>query len=113
LTAKFVVITARPVNIPPTGPNWMAAEIVGLLAHSVVGQVWFSAAQCPVATIWLDHMSSTTTTSSAITHAGLRPNPRRYAIAQAALQPISTPNSTQPNTGRRSSGLIAIWKPAA
>ncbi|CAG6926848.1 hypothetical protein PICSAR10_03907 [Mycobacterium avium subsp. paratuberculosis] len=63
--------------MPPTGPNWMAAEMVGLLAHNVVGQVWLSAAQCGLATRLFDHISKTTTTSSASTHAGLRPKPRR------------------------------------
>src|ERR1700744_3996257 len=104
------MITASPVSIPPTGPNCSAAEIVGLVAHNVVGQVWFSEAHCVVATTLFDHMSKTTIRISAITHAGRRPNPRQYCRAQAALHRISTPKSTHPGPGSCSWELIAIWK---
>ncbi|CNI86158.1 Uncharacterised protein [Mycobacterium tuberculosis] len=79
----------------------------------MVGQVWLSAAHCGDATTLLDHISSTTTMISAITHAGRRPNPRKYATAHAALHAISTPNSTHAVMGCRKSELIAVWKPSA
>ena len=55
----------------------MAAEIVALVAHSVVGQDWLFSAHCSDATNSVDSISATTTTISASTHAGLRPNPCR------------------------------------
>jgi len=57
--------------------------------------------------------SAVTTTISASTHAGLRPNPCRYAIALAALHPISTANSSHPIAGWSNFGLTAIWKYSA
>jgi hypothetical protein len=69
--------TATPAAIPATGPNCRAAETVALVAHNVVGQVWLSSSHCRDATAKVDSTSRTTTTISAITQAGLRPNPRR------------------------------------
>ena len=55
----------------------MAAEIVALVAHSVVGQDWLFSAHWSDATNSVDSISATTTASSASTQAGRRPNPCR------------------------------------
>ena len=55
----------------------MAAEIVALVAHSVVGQDWLFSAHWSDATNSVDSISATTMASSASTQAGLRPNPFR------------------------------------
>src|SRR6476469_5879253 len=108
LTTVLSVITTAPVSIPGIGPIRIAAEIVALVAHNVVGQDWLSSAHWSEAMNRVDSISAVTTTISASTHAGLRPNPCRYATAQAALQPISTANSSHPIVGRSRSWLIAI-----
>ncbi len=36
----MAAITTSPVSIPAIGPRRIAAEIVALVAHSVVGQDW-------------------------------------------------------------------------
>src|SRR6476620_3486608 len=112
-TTVLAIITATPASMPGIGPNWIAAEIVALVAHNVVGHDWLSSAHCAEATNSVDSTSATTTTISAITQARLRPNPCRYATAQATLQPIRTANSSQPAVGWSRSALIAIWKPSA
>ncbi|PQM44024.1 hypothetical protein C1Y40_05817 [Mycobacterium talmoniae] len=73
----LAAITARPVSIPPTEPNWIAADTVALVAHNVVGQDWLLSAHAREATTSVDNTSATTTASSASTQAGRRPNPRR------------------------------------
>src|SRR5215831_9754924 len=113
LTTVLTIITTTPASMPGIGPIRIAAEIVALVAHNVVGHDWLSSAHCSDATNFVDSTRADTTTISATTHAGVRPNPCRYATAQAALQPISTANSSQPTAGWSSAGLIAIWKPSA
>src|SRR6478736_6567845 len=108
LTTVLAIITTTPASIPGIGPIRIATEIVALVAHNVVGHDWLSNAHWSDAMNAVDSISEVTTTSSASTHAGLRPNPFRYATAQAALQPISTANSSHPIAGWSSSWLIAI-----
>ncbi len=43
-TTVLAIITATPASIPAIGPGRMAAEIVALVAHSVVGHDWLSSA---------------------------------------------------------------------
>ena len=57
--------------------NLTAAEIVALVAHSVVGQDWLSAIHRSEATTSVDRISATATASSAATQAGRRPTPCR------------------------------------
>ena len=63
--------------------------MVALVAHSVVAravvQLHSSEATGPV-----DKINATTTASSASTQAGRRPNPCRWATAEAALHPSRT-----------------------
>src|SRR2546429_8736982 len=113
LTTVLAIITTTPVSMPGIGPISTAAEIGALVAHNVVGHDWLSSAHWSDATNSVDSTSAITTTTSATTHAGLRPNPCRYATAQAALHPINTANSSHPTAGWSSSALIAIWKPSA
>src|SRR6187200_1341286 len=112
LTTVLAIITTTPVSMPGIGPSRTAAEMVALVAHSVVGHDWLSSAHWSDATNSVDSTSAVTTAISVNTHAGLRPNPCRYAAAQAALQPIRTANSRHPTAGWSSSGLMAIWKPS-
>src|SRR5205085_6803180 len=113
LTTVLAIITATPVSMPGIGPVSTAAEIVALVAHNVVGHDWLSSAHWSDATNSVDSTSAITTTISANTHAALRPNPCRYATAQAELHPISTVNNSHPAAGWSSSELIATWKPSA
>ena len=55
----------------------IAAEIVALVAHNVVGQDWLSSAHCEEATTSVDRINATTTTISASTHDGRLPKPWR------------------------------------
>ena len=77
LTTVLAIITTTPVSMPGIGPIRIAAEIVALVAHNVVGHDWLSSAHWSDATNSVDSISATTTTISASTHAGLRPNPCR------------------------------------
>ena len=76
-TTVLATITTTPASIPAIGPNRIAAEIVALVAHSVVGHDWLSSAHWSDATNSVDNISATTTAISASTHAGRRPNPCR------------------------------------
>src|SRR3954453_23743757 len=96
LTTVLAIITAPPVSMPAMGPSRIAAEIVALVAHNVVGHDWLSNAHRSDATNSVDSTSATTTRTSASTHESLLPNPCRYSTPQATLQPISTVNSSQP-----------------
>src|SRR6476620_5667541 len=108
LTTVLAIITTTQVSLPGIGPIRITTEIVAFVAHNVVGHDWLSNAHWSDATNAVDSISAVTTTSSASTHAGLRPNPFRYATAQAALQPISTANNSDPIAGWSRSGLMAI-----
>ncbi len=70
-----MAITTTPVSMPAIGPNRMAAEMVALVAHSVVGQDWLLSTHWLDAMTSVDSISATTTTISASTQAGRRPNP--------------------------------------
>ena len=76
-TTVLATITTTPVSIPAIGPNRIAAEIVALVAHNVVGHDWLSSAHWSDATNSVDSTNATTTAISASTHAGRRPNPCR------------------------------------
>ena len=76
-TTVLAIITTTPVSMPGIGPSRIAAEIVALVAHSVVGHDWLSSAHWSDATNSVDSISATTTTISASTQARLRPNPCR------------------------------------
>jgi hypothetical protein len=77
LTTVLAIITTTPASIPGIGPIRIAAEIVALVAHNVVGHDWLSSAHWSEATNSVDSTSATTTTISASTHARRRPNPCR------------------------------------
>ncbi len=72
-SAALAAMTTTPVSMPPMGPNAIAAEIVALVAHSVVGQDWLSATHWSEAINSVESTKATTTTISASTHAGRRP----------------------------------------
>src|SRR4051812_21767205 len=112
-TTVLAIITATPVSIPAIGPARMAAEIVALVAHNVVGHDWLSSAHWSEATNSVDRINATTTRISATTHAARLPKPRRYANAHNALHPSSAANNAQPIAGRSSLAFTAIWKPNA
>jgi len=112
-TTVLAIITTTPVSIPGIGPSRIAAEIVG------VGRP-----QCgrPRLVVQRPLVGRDEVCGQHKRHhhndfgkhpRGLRPNPCRYAIAHAALDPISTANSSHPTAGWSSSPLIAIWKPSA
>ena len=61
--------------MPATGPARIAAEIVALVAHNVVGSDWLSATHWSEATSSVDSISATTTTISASTHPGATAEP--------------------------------------
>jgi hypothetical protein len=113
LTAVLVTTTTSPVSIPAIGPNRIAAEMVALVAHSVVGQDWLFSIHCPEAMSLVESINATTTAISASTQAGRRPKPCKYATAHATLHAISTANSSQPIIGRSSSSLMVTLKPSA
>src|SRR3979411_3307450 len=99
LQTVLAIITTTPVSTPGIGPIRIAAEIVALVAHNVVGHDWLSNAHASEATNSVDSISATTTAISASTHAGLRPKRCREARAQAALHPISTADNSHPAEG--------------
>src|SRR6476619_2533316 len=107
LTTVLAAITTPPVIMPGIGPIRIAAEIVALVAHNVVGHDWLSSAHWSEAMNRVDSISAVTTAISASTHAGLRPKPCRYATAHAALHPTSTADSSHAIAGCSRSGLIA------
>src|SRR5687767_6151137 len=107
-TSVLAIITATPASIPAIGPARIAAEIVALVAHNVVGHDWLSNAHWSDATNSVDRISATTTTISAATQDTRLPNPSKYAKAHNALHARSTANSVQPIAGRSSSPFTAI-----
>ena len=69
--------TASPKAAPIRGPPRMAADTTALVAHSVVGNDWFDAAQSAEAMNLVATISAHTTTSSIPTQSHRRPVPLR------------------------------------
>ena len=76
-STALAAMTTKPAPMPRIGPNCIAAEIVTLVAHSVVAHGWLSCIHWSDATVAVDRTKTTTTTSSTATHMARRPNPWR------------------------------------
>ncbi len=95
----LAIITTTPVSMPGIGPSRIAAEIVALVAHSVVGQDWLSSAHWSEATNSVDSISATTTTISASTQARRAAEPLQIGD-RAGHAPADQHREQQPSDRR-------------